>query len=89
VRQFLEVATGEYILPLSEDNSEMENKEEEEKPNQQGEDFDSQVVKGPLRAAEIFEIDVDGLRRPWEPVRDGESKYTAKRWCVVAVLVRK
>ncbi|EXJ72066.1 uncharacterized protein A1O5_04569 [Cladophialophora psammophila CBS 110553] len=46
-------------------------------------------VTGHLRAAEIFEIDVNGLRRPWGPVRTGENKDQAQRWCVVAVLVRR
>ncbi|EXJ62742.1 hypothetical protein A1O7_03180 [Cladophialophora yegresii CBS 114405] len=50
---------------------------------------DPEDVRSPLRIAEIFEIDVNGVRRPWEPSRLGETKDGAKRWCVVAVLVRK
>ncbi|EXJ80341.1 hypothetical protein A1O1_08485 [Capronia coronata CBS 617.96] len=46
-------------------------------------------VQGRLRAAEIFEIDVSGIRRPWLPVREGETKEQSKRWCVCAVLVRR
>jgi hypothetical protein len=42
----------------------------------------------PLRIVEIFEVDVDLKRRKWERERLGEGKEVAKRWCVVAVLVR-
>ena len=42
-----------------------------------------------LRAAELFEIDVDCKVRPWLPDREGESKDAAKRWCAVGVLVRR
>lgn len=83
VRQFLEVATGEYALPHPAQN------ESEETEGQDDDKTESAEVQGHLRAAELFEIDVNGLRRPWEPVRPGETKEEAKRWCVVAVLVRR
>ena len=44
---------------------------------------------GKLKLAEIFEVDVDLNTRPWMPVRDGEGKWEAKRWCAVGVLVRR
>lgn len=46
---------------------------------------------GNLEIAEIFEQDTSGNRRDWiwDDVRDGESKWEAKRWCVVGVLVRR
>ena len=77
VSQFLEVATGEgeSALRIEED--------------ERGEDAKEKGVRGRLRAAELFEIDVNGVRRPWESVREGETKDEAKRWCVVAVLVRR
>ena len=40
-----------------------------------------------LKIAEIFEEDVDGVRREWERERIGENREEAKRWCVVAILV--
>ncbi|KAL2428978.1 hypothetical protein ABEF95_010958 [Exophiala dermatitidis] len=78
VRHFFEVATGEWIDTQSQEND-------------QDQDTDPELsqVQGQLRAAQIFEIDVNGLRRPWLPVREGETKDQAKRWCVVAVLVRR
>ena len=83
VRQFLEIATGEYkLLSFTEG-------EAEEVKGQDDENTHSAEVQGRLRAAEIFEIDVDGLRRSWKLVRTGETKEAAKRWCVVAVLVRR
>ena len=82
VRHFFDVATGEYKdLALADRNPQ---------PDQQAEDVedsDLAEVQGKLKAAEIFEINVDGERRPWKPVRAAENKEQAKRWCVVAVLV--
>ena len=40
-----------------------------------------------LEIAEIFEVDVDGVRREWERERIGENREEGKRWCVVAILV--
>ncbi len=80
VRNFFEVATGEYKV------ENLEGRDEDE-----DEDVDEEIraVKGKLRAAEIFEIDTNAVRRPWEPVRPKEDKHMAKRWCVCAVLVRR
>ncbi|KAG9777543.1 hypothetical protein KCU88_g4477, partial [Aureobasidium melanogenum] len=81
VRHFFEVATGEWIDTQSETPT---------PPEEDGDqDPEFTQVQGQLRAAEIFEIDVNGVRRPWLPVREGETKDQAKRWCVVAVLVRR
>ena len=41
-----------------------------------------------LKVEEIFEIDVNGRRREWERAKLGEGKEEAKKWCVVAILVR-
>ena len=41
-----------------------------------------------LRIVEIFEVDVDLKRRIGERERPGEGTEAAKRWCVVAILVR-
>jgi hypothetical protein len=40
-----------------------------------------------LKIEEIYEIDVDGQRRPWQNARPGEGKEESKKWCVVAILV--
>jgi hypothetical protein len=40
-----------------------------------------------LKVEEIYEIDVDGQRRPWQNARPGEGKEESKKWCVVAILV--
>lgn len=40
-----------------------------------------------LEIEEIYEIDVDGQRRPWQNARPGEGKEESKKWCVVAILV--
>jgi len=76
VRNFFEVATGEYKV------EKLEGQDEDE-------DEETRAVKGKLRAAEIFEIDTNGVRRPWEPVRPKDDKHVLKRWCVCAVLVRR
>ena len=47
------------------------------------------IVNSKLKAVEIFELDVDGKRREWMSVRQGENKEEAKRWCVIAVLVNR
>lgn len=41
-----------------------------------------------LSIAEIYETDMNGARRPWQESRAGEGREDAKRWCVVAVIVR-
>ena len=41
-----------------------------------------------LSIAEIYECDMNGERRPWQESRANESREDAKRWCVVAVIVR-
>jgi hypothetical protein len=82
VRNFFEVATGDYKV-------ENENQEAQHEGEDEGEDEETRAVKGRLRAAEIFEIDTNGVRRPWEPVRPKEDKHMTKRWCVCAVLVRR
>ncbi|KIX10465.1 uncharacterized protein Z518_01548 [Rhinocladiella mackenziei CBS 650.93] len=77
VRHFFEVATGEW--------------KDEEKTSSEADNEDQELaeVQGKLKAVEIFEIDVNGSRRPWEAVRRGENKEQAKRWCVSAVLVKR
>jgi EEF1A N-terminal glycine/lysine methyltransferase len=42
-----------------------------------------------LSIAEIHESDMNGIRRPWKEERENEGQEEAKRWCVVAVIVRK
>ena len=46
---------------------------------------------GRLTLAQIFETDMEGRRRAWtwERTREGETKWEAKRWCVVGLLVRR
>jgi len=53
------------------------------------EEEETSKMRGTLRAAELFEVDVDCNVRPWLPSRAGEDKHAAKRWCVVGVLVRR
>lgn len=77
VRNFFHIATGEW------ENEKVDKEEAEE------EDPELREVQGRLKAAEIFEIDVNGTHRPWQPVRIGEDKHLAKRWCVCAVLVKR
>ena len=54
-----------------------------------GEDTDGRGTNGPLSTSEIYEIDVDGVRREWQSERADETKDQAKRWCVVGVLMRR
>lgn len=49
-------------------------------------DVGEQLLK--LKVEEIFEFDVNGRRREWERAKPGEGKEEAKKWCVVAILVR-
>jgi hypothetical protein len=41
-----------------------------------------------LSIAEIYENDMHGVRRPWLEYRANEDKEEAKKWCVMAVVVR-
>jgi len=89
VARFVEIATGsktgkEIPVSLDEDNSTDTQDEEAEE-----EDVEVTEVKGLLRAAEIFEIDVDCNVREWIPERPTENKEETKRWCVCIVLVRR
>lgn len=51
--------------------------------------FDVAVEQG-LEVEEIFEEDVDGVRRSWAKERDGgrENPTERKRWLVIAVLMK-
>lgn len=42
-----------------------------------------------LSIAQIIEVDVNLNVREWVSEREGENKEQLKRWCVVAVLVRR
>ncbi|KAK4945181.1 hypothetical protein LTR10_015607 [Elasticomyces elasticus] len=77
VRRFFEIATGEW--------------REEDQGGDEDEDEDEELraVQGRLKAADIFEIDTNGVRRPWLPSRPGEDKQQTRRWTVCAVLVRR
>jgi len=83
VRHFFQVATGEWKDQDQESTGNSHGTEEER------EDQELSSVQGRLKAVEIFEVDVNGTRRPWVPVRLGENKEQAKRWCVCAVLVKR
>jgi hypothetical protein len=74
VRNFFGIATNDW--------------EPDEETDEIMDDDDIQEVLGKLKAVEIFEIDVDGNRRPWQPRRAEETKDSARRWCVCAVLVK-
>jgi nicotinamide N-methyltransferase len=52
-----------------------------------GEDTNGRGTNGPLSISEIYEIDVDGVRREWQSERVDETKDQAKRWCVVGLLM--
>lgn len=49
---------------------------------------DLDQIRGKLRVAETFEVDVDLSRREWCTERAGETKDCLRRWSVVAVLAR-
>lgn len=40
-----------------------------------------------LEIEEIYEVDINGQRRPWQKARPGEGREESKMWCVVAILV--
>lgn len=42
-----------------------------------------------LNLSEIYEIDMNGQRRPWNESRTNEGKEELSGWCVVAVIVRR
>jgi predicted nicotinamide N-methyase len=90
VRSFFEVATGDYALPAFDDEATREHTEAGMLRGKSGGGLETSEIhgKGRLQAAQIFEIDVNDLRRPWQSERKGETKDAAKRWCVVAVLTR-
>ncbi|KAI1617493.1 hypothetical protein EDD36DRAFT_3099 [Exophiala viscosa] len=77
VRGFFQIATGEWT---QEDQAGDEDEDEDE---------ELRAVQGRLKAASIFEIDANGVCRPWLPIRSGEDKQQAKRWTVCAVLVKR
>lgn len=76
VARFFEIATG--TMP----NEILETIDKEEREEIRG-------VETVLKLAEIFEVDVDRNTRPWQNERREESKDTAKRWVVCAVLERQ
>ncbi|KAH7392172.1 hypothetical protein DE146DRAFT_132798 [Phaeosphaeria sp. MPI-PUGE-AT-0046c] len=53
--------------------------------------FEEVVPRQGLEVEEIFEMDADGQRRPWEVERDGglENFSDRKKWLIVARLKRK
>ena len=42
-----------------------------------------------LNLAEIYESDMQGVIRAWHEIRADETKEEAKRWCVVARIVKR
>lgn len=94
VAQFFQIATGSKTGILTRGNNASNQfsahpEEDEEDTEDEDEDADVEAVRGTLRAAEIFEVDVDCNVRGWLPERPGESREQAKRWCVCAVLVKE
>jgi len=95
VADFLEVATGSSSGPSANPDAKIDTtpntgeipaiEARAEQPHSESTD----TMEPPLRAAELFEVDVDCNVRPWLPERAGETKDATKRWCVVAVLVRR
>lgn len=53
--------------------------------------FEETVEQEGLEVLEIWEIDADGKRRDWKPVRDGgkEDIGERKKWLIVSILRRK
>lgn len=82
VARFFEIATGSRSSVAGAESAEAEQENDEE-------DEDVKQVKGLLRAAEIFEVDVDCNVRPWQAERPRENRDAAKRWVVCAALVRR
>jgi len=87
VRDFFSVATGHDSE--NETDGSWGGAEDEARRDNPDEDEEEKRLIGSLRAVEIFEVDVNGLRREWQPQRPGESKEMSKRWVVCAVLVKR
>ncbi|KIW47065.1 uncharacterized protein PV06_02675 [Exophiala oligosperma] len=97
VRRFFDIATGEEDI-FSPAQAQSQNEvqandddvdDEHDEDDDDDDDEEVRSVKGKLKAVEIFEVDMNGVRRAWAPRRAGEDKYIANRWCVCAVLVRR
>jgi hypothetical protein len=80
VGDFFDVATGGRA------SGDMGEEDSVKGGNVSGVGEENQLPK--VKVEEIFEIDVNGRRREWERTRLGEGKEEAKKWCVVAILVR-
>lgn len=50
--------------------------------------FQEAVPENQLKVEEIFEMDADGRRRPWQPQAPEEAVGERKKWLVVAKLKR-
>lgn len=91
--RFFKIATGSSTLSLTASVPDRTQTADLDSPSDEDEDEDEELktlsTHASLRAAELFEIDVDRNVRPWQPSRAGEDKHAAKRWCVVGVLVRR
>ena len=85
VSNFFSLATESPSSTLSQPDAADTTKTDEDQLSE-----DEMQHVGKLKIEDIFEIDVDGNKREWEWwERPGEGKFEAKRWCVVAVLVRR
>lgn len=96
VARFFKIATGSSSFPpTSSTSTQVEtpaaSAQEQDQTSDSDKDEDDEIKKtrDTLRAAELFEVDVDCNIRPWLPSRAGEDKHAAKRWYVVGVLVRR
>lgn len=78
---------AEFLWDRNREWGESDNEEEQEDDDE--EDPELAEVSGKLKTLEMFEVDVDGNKRPWKSTRQGETKDSAKRWCVCAVLGRR
>ena len=85
VSNFFSLATESPTSTLSQPDAQDTTKTDEDELSE-----DEMQHVGKLKIEDIFEIDVDGNKREWMWwERPGEGKFEAKRWCVVAVLVRR
>lgn len=85
VSNFFSLATESPSSTLSQPDAEDTTKTDEDELSE-----DEMQHVGKLKIEDIFEFDVDGSKREWLWwERPGEGKFEAKRWCVVAVLVRR
>jgi EEF1A N-terminal glycine/lysine methyltransferase len=94
VRDFFEIATGETEDHETEDHETQDHETQDagvvdDANGGSSRGVSPSIVNGKLKAVEIFELDIDGKRREWMSVRQGENREEAKRWCVVAVLVNR